>query len=164
MFLAGLTAISPELYEASICDGANRWQQTWHISNPRHNAVIEMTFILSVSGIVRDDFEQVYAIVGQNSELYETVDVIGSWMYRGLRGSFRNWEEVTAVRFVQSIVSFILMITANFLVKKNDNKGCGDMKYKLSKGRIAFNIFNVSFLVVLSLVFLLPYWLILSGS
>ena len=123
VFLAGLTAISPELYEASICDGAKRWQQTWHVSIPGIMPVIAMTFILSVSGIVRDDFEQVYALVGQNSELYETVDVIGSWMYRGLRGSFRNWGEVTAVGFVQSIVSFILMIGANLLVKKTDNKG-----------------------------------------
>lgn len=123
IFLAGLTSISPELYEAARCDGANRWKQTIHISIPGIMPVIAMTFILSVSGIVRDDFEQIYALVGMNGELYETVDVIGSWMYRGLRGPFKGWGEVTAVGFVQGIVSFVLMICANMLVKKTDNKG-----------------------------------------
>ncbi len=122
IFLAGLTSISPELYEAAHCDGANRWKQTLYISIPGIMPVIAMSFILSVSGIVRDDFEQIYALVGNNSNVWETVDVIGSWMYRGLRGPFRSWGEVTAVGFVQSIVSFILMFGANMLVRRTDNK------------------------------------------
>jgi len=123
IFLAGLTAISPELYEAAVCDGANRWRQTWHVSIPGLMPVITMSFILSVSGIVRDDFEQIYALVGMNSELYETVDVIGSWMYRGLRGGFKGWGQVTAVGFVQGVVSFILIFAANMIVRRTDNKG-----------------------------------------
>jgi len=123
IFLAGLTAISPELYEAARCDGAGRWRQTLHVSIPGIMPVIAMSFILSVSGIVKDDFEQVYALVGMNSELWKTADVIGSWMYRGLRGPFKAWGEVTAAGFIQSIVSFILMIGANALVKRSGNKG-----------------------------------------
>ncbi|MCL2673649.1 MAG: ABC transporter permease subunit [Alphaproteobacteria bacterium] len=123
IFLAGLTSISPELYEAARCDGAGRWRQTIHVSIPGIMPVIAMSFILSVSGIVKDDFEQVYALVGMNSELWKTVDVIGSWMYRGLRGPFRAWGEVTAVGLVQSIVSFVLMVGANAAVKRSGNKG-----------------------------------------
>ena len=123
VFLAGLTAISPDLYEAARCDGAGRFKQVLHISLPGIMPVIGMTFILSVAGIVKDDFEQIYALVGQNSELYATVDVLGTWMYRGLRGNFRGWGEVTAVGFIQSIVGFLLMVGANWLVKRSDNKG-----------------------------------------
>ena len=123
IFLAGLTSISPDLYEAARCDGANRWRQTLHVSIPGIMPVIAMSFILSVSGIVKDDFEQVYALVGMNSELWKTADVIGSWMYRGLRGPFKAWGEVTAVGFVQGIVSFVLMVGANAAVKRSGNKG-----------------------------------------
>lgn len=123
VFLAGLTAINPDLYEAARCDGAGRFKQVLHVSIPGIMPVIGMTFILSVAGIVKDDFEQIYALVGQNSELYSTVDVLGTWMYRGLRGDFRGWGEVTAVGLVQSIVGFILMVGANWLVKRSDNKG-----------------------------------------
>jgi len=123
IFLAGLTAISPELYEASVCDGAGRWKQTLHVSIPGIMPVIAMSFILSISGIVRDDFEQVYALVGNSSELWKTVDVLGTWMYRGLRGSFTGWGEVTAVGLIQGLVSLILMLGANALIKRTDNKG-----------------------------------------
>ena len=126
IFLAGLTAINPDLYEAARCDGAGRWSQTWHVSVPGIMPVIMMTLILSIAGIVRDDFEQIYALVGINSNLNPTMDVLGTWMYRGLQSAgsnFRAYGEITAVGFVQGIISFILMIGANYVTKKTENQG-----------------------------------------
>lgn len=123
VFLAGLTSISPELYEAAEIDGAGRWKQTLHISIPGIMPVIGITFIINVANIVKDDFEMIYALVGDNANLNETVEVLGTWIYKMLKGNARNWGQASAVSLCQSVLATILMVTANWIVKKTDNVG-----------------------------------------
>lgn len=121
-FLAGMSGINPDLYEAAVVDGAGRWKQTLHVTIPGIMPVICITFILTIANIVKDDFEKIYALVGGNSMLYETVDVLGTWTYRTMRSSFTAYGEVTAVTTMQSVIGLLLMIGGNWIVRKTDNQ------------------------------------------
>lgn len=124
VFLAALTSINPELYEAAMCDGAGYTKRCIYITIPGIMPAIAMTFILSVAGIVKDDFEQIYALVGDSSILSSKTEVLGTWIYKQLHGnSFTTWGDATAVELVQSIAGFILIIISNYIVSKTDNKG-----------------------------------------
>lgn len=123
VFLAALTNINPELYESARCDGAGRWRCCWHVTLPGIMPAIAMTFILSVSGIVKDDFEQIYALVGDSSMLSKTTEVLGTWVYKCLHSGFRSYGDATAVTLVQSIVGFGLVLGSNYLVRKTGNEG-----------------------------------------
>lgn len=124
VFLAGFTNISPDLYEAATVDGAGRWKQTLHISIPGIMPVIMVTFVLSISGLVKDDFEQIYALVGTNSILYEKVDVISTWVYRQIsNASFESYGNGTAVNLMQSLLALILTLGANFAVRRMGYEG-----------------------------------------
>jgi putative aldouronate transport system permease protein len=83
--------------------------------------VICITFTLTIANIVKDDFEKIYALVGGNSLLFETSDVLGTWTYRTMKAGFRNYGYVTCVTFMQSVLALILMMGANWFVKKTDN-------------------------------------------
>lgn len=122
-FLASIASIDPGLYEAAKIDGANRWKQTIHVTIPGMMPAICITFILTVSNIIRDDFDKIYALVGQNSLLEETTEVLGTWSYRAMLNSFKNYGYVTAVTTLQSVLGMILLIVANSLVKKTGDQG-----------------------------------------
>lgn len=120
-FLAGIAAVSPDLYEAAEIDGAGRWKQVLHITIPGIMPVVGITFVLSLSKIFQDDFEQIYALVGNNSELFETTEVIGSWSYRTFRASFKGWGYTQAVGLLQSVMSLILVLIGNYIVRRSGN-------------------------------------------
>ena len=124
VFLAAFTNISPDLYEAASIDGGGRWKQTVHISIPGIMPTIAITFVLSISGLVKDDFEQIYALVGTNSLLYEKVDVISTWVYRNLsNASFESYGSGTAVNLIQSLLAMTLTLGSNFLVRRFGQEG-----------------------------------------
>jgi len=123
VFLSGLASIPPELYEAAKIDGAGYTKCCLHVTIPGIMPVIAMTFILSVSGIVKDDFEQIYALVGESSILSDTTEVLGTWIYKQLNGNFRGWGDATAVSLVQNVVGFILVVLSNYIVRKTGNEG-----------------------------------------
>lgn len=121
-FLANMTSINPDLYEAAVVDGANRWKQTIHVTIPGIMPIVSMTFILTLSKIVQDDFEKIYALVGTNNMLYETTDILGTWAYRTMYSSFSNYGDVTGVQLLQGLIGFALIMLGNLIVKKTDNQ------------------------------------------
>ena len=123
VFLSAMTNINPDLYEAAKVDGAGRLRQCLHVTIPGIMPAITMTFILCVAGIVKDDFEQIWALVGDSSILSETTEVLGTWVYKTLRGSFRGWGDAPAVGLLQSLAGMILMLVSNWLVKKQGQEG-----------------------------------------
>lgn len=122
VFLSSMSSINPDLYEAAVIDGAGRWKQTLHVTIPGIMPIICMTFILTLSNIVKDDFEKIYALVGQNTILYETTDVLGTWAYRTMYSSFSNYGDVTAVTTMQGIIGMLLLMIGNWIVKKTGNQ------------------------------------------
>lgn len=118
IYLSALSSIDPELYEASYIDGAGRWKQMIHITLPGIAPTIVILFILKVGGMLNVGFEKI--ILLYNPMTYETSDVISSYVYRkGLLEA--NYSYGTAVGLFNSIINFILVVTANWISKKVTN-------------------------------------------
>jgi len=110
LYLAALTAVDPELYEASYIDGANRVQRMRHISFPGMLPTISILLILNASDIILVGFEKVYLL--QNPAIYETADVIQTYVYR--RGIIdRNFSYATAIGLLNGVTAFVILFIAN---------------------------------------------------
>lgn len=120
IFMAALAGIDQEQYEAAIVDGAGRWKQTVHITLPGIMPVIAIMFILRIAGIMDAGFDQILNLY--NPLVYEVADIIDTYVYRmgivGLQYSFN-----TAVGLFKNIIALILVVGANYLVKKMGQEG-----------------------------------------
>lgn len=115
IYLAAISGISPELYESSTVDGANRWQQMWHITLPSLYPTIMIMLILSVGGILNAGFEQQFLM--QNNLILNYANVIDLYSYKyGIEQSMYSYG--TAVGLFKSIISFILVVIVNRVSKK----------------------------------------------
>lgn len=125
VFLSALTNIDPALYEAAQIDGAGYFKRCMYITIPGIMPAIGMTLILSISNIVKDDFEQIYALAGNGGRLDETMDVLGTWIYKSMlnTSNFYGWGTATAVGLVQSLIGFVLVTVSNWVVVKSGNEG-----------------------------------------
>jgi len=115
IYLAAITGINNELYEAAIIDGADKLQRIWHITLPGIFSTIIMMFILRIGGILNAGFEQI--LVMYNPGVYSTADIIDTFVYRIGLGQM-DYSFATAAGLFNSVVSFILVIGGNFLCKK----------------------------------------------
>lgn len=110
LYLAALTGIDPELYEASYMDGANRFRRIWHISLPGMLPTITILFILHASDVINVGFEKAYLM--SNPAIYEVGDVIQTYVYR--RGIIdRNFSYATAVGLLNSVAAFLILYVTN---------------------------------------------------
>ena len=118
IYLAALSGIDPELYQASLIDGANRWDQVWHITLPGIMPTIVILLILRIGSMMSVGHEKI--ILLYNASTYETADVISSFVYRkGLLEA--NYSYSAAVGLFNSVINFILIITANW-ISRNVNE------------------------------------------
>ena len=117
IYLAALTGIPPEQYEAAIVDGASRWQRVRYVTLPGLLPVISVTLILSVSSIVSVGFERAFLL--QQPATYSVSDVIATYVYR--RGLIKfDFSYGAAIGFFDSIVAFALVVAANYIVKRTN--------------------------------------------
>ncbi|SDZ56131.1 putative aldouronate transport system permease protein [Evansella caseinilytica] len=115
LYLAALTGINEELYEAARIDGANRWQQTIHITIPGILPTIVILLILNIGNFLAIGFEKVLLLY--NPLTYETADVIATYVYRvGLESGSFSYS--TAIGLFESIVGLILVFGANYLSRR----------------------------------------------
>ena len=115
IYLAALSGIDTSLYEAAKIDGANKWKQILHITIPGITPTIVTMLILKIGQLVNVGSEKI--ILLYNPSIYETSDVISSYVYRvGL--SNQSWSYSTAVGLFNSIINFTLVIFANKISKK----------------------------------------------
>ncbi|MBP3039025.1 sugar ABC transporter permease [Bacillaceae bacterium Marseille-Q3522] len=118
VYLAALTGIDPGLYEASAIDGANRFKQLLHVTLPGILPTIMLISALNLGNILNAGFDQILALY--NPIVYETGDVIDTYVYRvGLLG--QQYSFATVIGLLKSVVSFILLISANKLSIKLAN-------------------------------------------
>ncbi len=112
VYLSAITVIDPNLYEASIIDGANRWKQTWHITLPGMRMVIVLLMLLSLGNVLNAGFDQIFNLYGPI--VYETGDIIDTLVYRiGLINA--QFGVATAIGLFKSVVSFIFISVSYFL-------------------------------------------------
>ncbi|MCD9021109.1 ABC transporter permease [Cohnella silvisoli] len=117
IYLATIASIDQEIYESARMDGANRYQAIRHITLPMLTNTTILLFILAVGRIFFGDFGMIYALIGDNTLLYPTTDVIDTYVYRALR-SYGDMSMSSAIGLYQSVVGFILVVITNGLVRK----------------------------------------------
>ncbi len=115
IYLAAITGLDPQLYEAARIDGASKWRQIWNITLPGILPTIVMMLILKVGHILDVGWEQV--LIFYNPAVYEKADVIQTYVYRIGIGKL-NFSQATAMELFNSVVAFILIIGANTVSKK----------------------------------------------
>jgi putative aldouronate transport system permease protein len=121
IFLAAMTGISKDYYEAAEIDGATRFQQIVHITLPLIRPVMIMLALLGVGRIFYGDFGMIYGIIGDNGVLYPTTDVIDTYSFRALR-QLGNFSMAAAVVLYQAVMGLIFIVLFNGLVRKIDNE------------------------------------------
>lgn len=115
LYLASLTTIDEQLYEAARIDGANRWQQTWHITLPGIRPTIVVLLILNIGTFMAVGFEKVLLLY--NPLTYSTADVIATYLYRvGL--SSGSFSYAAAIGLFEAIIGLTLVLTANAVSKR----------------------------------------------
>ena len=120
IYLAAITAINPELYEAAEVDGAGRWRKVWHITLPGIRPTIVILLIMNIGSILGIEFDRPYSM--QNNLVLEVADVISTLVYRvGIR-SFQ-YSYTAAIGLFQSVICVIFLVTANTLAKKFGERG-----------------------------------------
>lgn len=115
LYLSTITSIDPMLYEAAEIDGAGRWKRMWHVTLPHMKPIIMIQLIFAVGSILSSNTEMI--LLMYNPSVYETADVIGTYMYRdGLIGG--RFSYGAACGLVMSTFGFILTYVANKISDK----------------------------------------------
>ena len=115
LYLAALTTIDPQLYEAARIDGANRWKQMWHVTIPGIMPTMVVLLILNVGTFMAVGFEKVLLLY--NPLVYETADIIATYVFRvGITSS--NFSYATAIGLFEAIIGLILILSANAIARK----------------------------------------------
>lgn len=120
IFLAALSGVDVQLYEAAEVDGANRWQKMWHITLPAIRSTIVIMLILRVGTILNTGYEQIFLM--QNSMNRGVSDVFDTYIYtKGVVNG--NYSLATAAGLFKSVVSMIMVLGANKLAKMFGESG-----------------------------------------
>ena len=110
IYLAALTNVDPALYEAATIDGANRLQQTWHVTLPGIKSTIIVLLLLRVSTILGNAFDQVFVMY--NPLVMDVADVFETFVYRvAIKDS--RYDYATAVGLFQSVVGTVMLLICN---------------------------------------------------
>ena len=119
VYLAAISGIDTEYYEAAEIDGATKWQQIRHITIPLLRSLMIIMTLLAVGRIFNADFGLFYHVPRNSGQLYPVTDVIDTYVYRALRNT-NNISMAAAAGTYQAIVGCITVFTANFIVRKID--------------------------------------------
>ncbi|CAM3288974.1 ABC transporter permease subunit [Paenibacillus lupini] len=115
LYLAAMTGVNTELYEAARIDGATRFRQAWHVTIPGILPTIMTLLVLDIGGIMGSNFEKILLLY--NPLTYETADVISTYVYRmGITNA--NFSYATAVGLFEGVIGLILVTMANTISKK----------------------------------------------
>ncbi len=120
VYLAAISGIDPQLYEAAKMDGASRWRQMWHITLPAIRSVIVILMLLKLGDILELGFDHVFLLLnGINREVAEIFD---TYVYTaGVRQAQFSYS--TAIGFFRAAVGLLMVMIANWLVRKAGEEG-----------------------------------------
>ena len=117
LYMSVLSGIDTSLYEAADIDGANKWQQILHITIPSLIPMITVMLLLSVGNVMRSDTGLFYQVTRNSGILYSTTQVIDSYVLNQIFKN-SNFGYTAATSFFQSVVGLLLMLFANFMVRR----------------------------------------------
>jgi putative aldouronate transport system permease protein len=120
IFLAALSGVDTQLYEAARIDGANRWRQTWHITLPAIRSTIIILLILRLGNFLDTGFEQIFLMLTPTNR--DVGEVFDTYVYtKGLTQAQYSYS--AAVGLFKSVVGLALVLGANTLAKKFGEEG-----------------------------------------
>ena len=117
IYISSINGIEASYFEAAELDGANKFQQIWHITIPEILPSVITLTLLSIGKIFYSNFGLFYQVPRDSGLLYAVTDTIDTYVYRGLM-KLGNIGMSSAAGFYQSVVGFILVLTSNFIVRK----------------------------------------------
>jgi putative aldouronate transport system permease protein len=121
VYLAAITGVNPQLYEAATIDGAGKFRRIWHITLASIRPTIVILLIFRIGQVMNAGFDQIFAI--SNSLVISVADIIDTYVYK-LGLVQRNYSVATAAGLFKSLIGLILVILANTVAKKIDeNRG-----------------------------------------
>ena len=121
LYYATICGIDGTLYEAAVVDGASRWQRVKYVTLPGLKSTIIVLTLMALGGIFRSDFGLFYQVPQNSGPLITVTQTIDTYVYRGLMQN-NNIGMSSAAGLYQSVVGFVLVFTANWVVRKIDNE------------------------------------------
>jgi putative aldouronate transport system permease protein len=121
IYLAGLLGINPEYTEAARIDGASKFQEIWYISLPLIRPLVIINVLLAIGRIFYANFDFIWNVTRDTGLLLETTNVIDTFIFRSLT-AIGNFNLAAAAGFFQAIAGFILVLLANWLVRRIDQE------------------------------------------
>lgn len=124
IYLAAIAGINPELYEAAIVDGAGRFQRMKAITWPSIKNTVAVLFILAIGNSMgggAKGFDQIFNLY--NPAVYNVSDILDTYIYRTTFYTGASFGVSTAVGLFKSVINFILLYTANYVVKRLGEEG-----------------------------------------
>lgn len=119
IYLAAIMAIGDEYYEAAKIDGANIFQRIRRITIPMLVPTFILLILLSLGGILKGQFDLFYQIIGQNGMLFESTDIIDTYVYRSLAVNF-DIGMGTAAGLFQSLFGLVLVLGVNYVIRRTN--------------------------------------------
>lgn len=119
LYLAAITGIDANQYEAAAIDGASKWQQVLYVTIPHLRTMICILFIMNVGRIFASDFGLFYNVPMQNGALFSVTQTIDTYVYRAYIAT-GNPGQSSAAGLLQNVLGFICILSANAIVKKVD--------------------------------------------
>ena len=119
LYYATVIGSDSSLYEAATVDGANRWKQVWHVTLPGLRGTIITMVLLSIGRMFYSDFGLFYQVPMRSGLISSVTDTIDVFVYKGLT-QLNDVGRASAAGFLQSVLGFVLVLTANFIVRKID--------------------------------------------
>ena len=117
IYISSISGIDPSFYEAAELDGASKWKQIRYITLPSIMPSVITLTLLNIGRIFYSDFGLFYQVTQNSGQLYDTTNVIDTYVYRALLQS-GNIGMASAAGFYQSIVGFACVLLANVVVRK----------------------------------------------
>ena len=120
IYLAALTTVDQNIYEAAIIDGCSRFQRIWHITLPAIRSTIIIVLILRIGSIMQAGFEQIFVLY--HPGVYRSADIIDTYVYRmGIQDG--RFSIATAVGMFKSVINLVLLVSVNSIARKWNQQG-----------------------------------------
>lgn len=117
IYFAAIMGIDSTIMEVARVDGANGFQRIRHIILPNLRQTFVILLLFALGGVVRGNFGLFYNLVGLNSTLFPTTDIIETFVYRAMMRNF-NFTQSSAVGLFQSVIGFLIVMVCNWAVRK----------------------------------------------
>ena len=118
-YLAAITGINPELYEAAYLDGCGLMKRIRYVTLPLIIPTVCILVLLGLGGILKGNMDMFYQLVGNNANLYDATDVIDTYVFRSLT-KLKDYTVTSAAGLYQNVIGFVLVVTVNMIVKHID--------------------------------------------